>query len=100
MFVNLTPHDIVLPTGTIKPEIKAARCSEISRKIDVIDGIEIIHKDFGEVIDLPEPVDGTYYIVSMLVRSACPDRKDLLSPGDLIRDNSGQILGCKNLVCN
>lgn len=31
---------------------------------------------------------------------ACPDRLDLLSPGDLVRDEKGVIVGCTNFVMN
>jgi len=47
--------------------------------------------------DQPE---STMYIVSALVRLALPGRDDLASPGELIRDDKGQPIGCKGLVIN
>lgn len=40
---------------------------------------------------------GTYYIVSQLVKSALPERKDLLVPAEVVRDEKGNIVGCKSL---
>ena len=39
-------------------------------------------------------------IVSAMVRQALPDRKDLASPGDLVRDENGAVIGCGNLIIN
>jgi len=118
-FVNLTPHAIkVCATQTVNtatsgvqniidvpekvfpPSGVVARCSELSTPAFIVDDVDIIRKVFGAVTGLPEPEPGTWFIVSMLVRAACPNRTDLLSPGDLVRDAAGQIIGCKNLVCN
>jgi hypothetical protein len=100
MIINLTPHAINLPGKTIEPSGQLARCKEISRVVGNFDGIELIQRSYGEVEDLPEPQAGTLYIVSMLVRQALPDRRDLASPGDLERNETGQITGAKNLVIN
>ena len=39
----------------------------------------------------------TFYIVSQLVKSALPNRSDLLVPAEMVRDEKGAILGCKSL---
>ena len=52
---------------------------------------------FGEPEGLPEFEEGTYYIVSQLVKSALPNRTDLLVPAEVARDSSGNILGCRSL---
>lgn len=39
----------------------------------------------------------TYYIVSQIVKSALPTRKDLLVPAEVVRDENGNIVGCKSL---
>ena len=46
------------------------------------------------VVNLPPQAPNTYLIVSLMVRQACPDREDLLSPGAAIRDEKGAIVGC------
>ena len=52
----------------------------------------------GESIGLPLFQEGILYIVSPLIKSALPDRVDLLDPEDLdsnwILDERGQLVGC------
>lgn len=100
MFVNLTPHAIHLPNLTIEPSGTVARCQEKTVVVGSFDGVELTTKEYGEVQDLPAPKDGTMYIVSFIVRAACPERKDIASPGDLLRDDKGAIVGAKNLAVN
>jgi hypothetical protein len=38
----------------------------------------------------------TYYLVSQLVKSALPSRKDLLVPAEIVRDKDGNIIGCRS----
>lgn len=42
-------------------------------------------------------VPAIYYIVSQLVKSALPDREDLLVPAEVVRDEQGHIIGCRSL---
>lgn len=100
MFINLTPHAIHLPNQTIEPSGQIARCTEVSESVGEIDGIEIITRVYGEVTGLPDTNSENDYIVSAMVRLALPLRYDILSPGDLIRDDKGQIVGARNLVQN
>ena len=62
--------------------------------------IPISSSSYGEVVDLPAPQVGVYYIVSRLVMSACPNRQDLLVPNDLVRDEAGRVIGCRSLANN
>ncbi len=98
--INLTPHEIVLPDRTLPPDGRLPRCSEITSLVGTFEGIDLIVRSYGEVDHIPEPEEGILYIVSMLVRLALPGRKDLASPGDLVRDKQGKIIGGKNLVVN
>ena len=103
-FVNLTPHVInvigeggttVIPTaGTV------ARVSVNYTTLRVEGGAEMLRPEFGEVLDLPEPQEGVIYIVSGMVRSAVPDRLDVVSPGPLVRDEQGRPIGCEGLATN
>lgn len=103
--VNLTPHtiNIVLGNGTfdVPASGTVARCSQSETVLGtvVVDGIEIpiTGQSFGEVVDLPAPKDGVFYIVSRLVASACPSRSDLLIPGPMVRDDDGKVIGCRGL---
>lgn len=94
--VGVTVPDMVLEQYIGEP----IRVSCESKKVDTIEGIDIYENVYGEVTGLPEYQEGTYYVVSAMVRQALPGRKDLLSPGQLIRNEQGQPIGCLGLVRN
>lgn len=56
---------------------------------------------FGEVENLPAPVEGVYYIVSAMVFSAI-SRKDVVAPAtghtECIRNEKGQIVSVPGFV--
>ena len=99
MIRNLTPHEIKILNKEI-PSSGIARVSQILTFADTFDGVDLMIAQYENVVDLPDPQDNTLFIVSAMVRNACADRFDLASPGDLIRDDSGNIIGCKNLIIN
>jgi hypothetical protein len=99
---NLTPHDINIKVGenflTIEPESIIPRCSQETVDIGFLpNGIKLTSTKFGEVQNLPPQVEGTFLIVSRLVKSALPERKDLLVPECLIRNEQNHIIGCESL---
>lgn len=104
--VNLTPHDVNIQNldGTFQAVWRdgtVARVEMISSQIQrypLACAQTTVVK--SKVIGLPEPVFGVVWIVSAMVREACPERKDLASPGELIRDEKGNPIGCKGLVFN
>ena len=97
-FVNLTPHDItIVGYGTIPKSGIVVRVSTTSTVVESFEGVDIMSTTFGDIENLPSPVNGTRYIVSRIVKGACPSRSDCLVPGDLVRDPSGVILGCRGL---
>lgn len=82
-FINLTPHDIKLNDGTIYPASgKVARVESVFSNFCC----SISKVFYGEIENLPEPEDGTYYIVSAMVLAAnnsqprCRRRGDLVAP--------------------
>ena len=102
---NLTPHNVVIvineATKIVIPSDGIARVTEtksIAPSIDV-DGVivETFVSAFGEVENLPPQEEGVMVIVSALVASAAKGRDDLLVPGELVRDDGGNIVGCKSL---
>jgi hypothetical protein len=97
MIANLTPHPINLPGLTIPASGQIARVSVSLAPAGGIDGVPLVRGIYGAVYGLPDAVPGTIYIVSAMVRAACPDRQDLASPADLVRDASGAIVGCRAL---
>lgn len=100
--INKTPHEVkvvneegetlkVFPSdGTIRLSMKTVEVGEVG-------GIRLTKTQYGEPEGLPEEVDGVYYIVSAMIKAACPDRKDLLVPAEQVRDEAGRIVGCKSL---
>ena len=105
--VNLTPHPIriigVDGEITIPPSGQVARVSvkqEETGKI-VVDGVEIVIRrtKYGEVVGVPEPEEGTYYIASQVVLAAT-DRQDVVAPDttNAVRDENGQIVGVPGLI--
>lgn len=114
--INLTPHALTLraPDGTdnvIPPSGTVARVSNTpgSPTGDQVGGVPVVSADTtGEVTGLPEPVEGTVFIVSGFVGSALAGsgRDDVLVPGTgpkdgAIRNERGHIVAvtCLKEVC-
>lgn len=96
-FVNLTQHnltivfengdDLVLPASG-----EVARVTFSTQQVDEIDGIPIFKTVYEpEVVGLPEPEDGTIFVVSSLAAQTVK-RPDVLAPTKLIRDDDGQVI--------
>ena len=101
--VNGTPHalNIVQSNGTtltVDPSGIVPRCSSTEELVGTIGLIEITHQVLGPVEGLPEEIPGVYFVVSRLVASKEASRKDLLVPGQGIRDDKGRIIACKGLT--
>lgn len=106
--VNLTPHTIhvydaegetriaTFPSaGVARVETKHSLAG-MSGELQIPQFVTV----YGAVEGLPEPQEGIMFVVSLLVRQALPDRMDLASPGELIRDEEGLPIGCKGLSVN
>jgi len=116
--LNLTSHDVniklsdeyedkflrIPPTGTV------ARCNTDFDDVDnitiekVVDGffqgikLPIRERHFLQPYDLPEPKEGTYFIVSRIVAEACANvRDDLLIVDGTIKEGR-EIIGCEGLA--
>ena len=101
VLVNCTPHPLNIvqrdgKTLTIESSGIVPRCSSTETIDQVIGLIEVSKQKLGDVEGLPEEIPGTYFIVSRLVASAS-NRRDLLVPGQGIRDDEGRIIACKGL---
>lgn len=94
MFKNYTPHSIQLVTESDTQNIPSQGIARVSELVQ--DGPHPLIKTvvFGSVTGLPEPQNGVWLIVSALVKSACPERMDLVSPHGMVRDSDGKIIGC------
>ena len=102
--INLTPHALVVLAGEQRAEIQpsgnVARVAVTRVQCGEVAGLPVYHSQYGSIVGLPEPQDGVAFVVSALVRLACPNRLDVFSPGELVRDASGQPIGCKGLEGN
>lgn len=101
--MNCTPHTInfVNDAGevirAIEPSGILPRVSSSTNLVGDIDGIPDEETVYGEVTDLPEKQDGVILIVSVMVASRLPNRDDLRVPGRQVRNDRGQVIGCKSL---
>jgi len=104
MVINKTPHavNIVGPNGQV---VRTYEKSDSQIRLAVItirgnnlpDGTPTSKTEFGDPEGLPDFEQGTFYIVSQMVQTALPERKDLLVPAEIVRDEKGNIVGCKSL---
>lgn len=110
IYRNLTPHALYVKALdgtyiTIAPDERgAARViyDRLSPEQCRIGGHEVAVVVAGaprEIIGLPEPEEGVVLIVAKAVSDAAPAwRGDLISPGRLIRDEDGTVIGCDGLT--
>lgn len=98
-FINATPHDItiILADGSARTFPKSGSIARVAQSValmETVDGIGISTVVFGAVTGLPDAASGVRIIVSALVKSAAL-RSDLVSPGELVRDGAGVVIGAK-----
>ena len=103
---NLTPHEVVchvndsvtltFPKQELFARVKTTTV-EAEPLLDLASSFELpmFQTIYGEVENLPETEENTYFIVSRMVKSAANNRADLLIPSGLVRDEKGNIIGCK-----
>ena len=101
--VNLTPHEINIEgTETLPPSGVVARVEERSQSRGYLDEdycVQIVAKSYGDIINLPSPVEGTIYVTSAIVAQVAWKKRrwDVFCPGDPLRDEEGHIVGCRAL---
>ena len=122
MFVNMTPHVLNVLTGngnknvsdrstlTLPPSGQSVRVAQSFKPVGVMNDVTLYQAAYGavETIDnatkevmggLPEMVEGTVYVVSGQALEAVKalGRVDFAAPGELVRDDNGQPVGCNGL---
>lgn len=105
--INLTPHPVnIYRDGelvvTYEPSGTIARVGFVSNEVGDINGVPVSVTGFGPTTDLPSQEEDTIFIVSLLVRQANPDRKDLVNPDGPIysEENPRQVIGCRGFSIN
>ncbi|MFY1673956.1 hypothetical protein ACN27G_29055 [Plantactinospora sp. WMMB334] len=120
MIVNLTPHPLniypydtpdhicsgdVLPIRVLPPSVQhqpARLGSQVIGEERIDDAIPVMRVAFGpgngRFSDLPDPVPGTWYVVSLVVGFAAAHRDDLLVLHQYVRDMDGRIIGSRALA--
>jgi len=88
------------PVGTVaRAQQRDERVGELK-----INGCEVplIKTVFGETIDLPSPVEGTMYVVSIITAQAAKasgrSTGDLLITSDPVRDEKGKFIGVRKFA--
>lgn len=99
---NFTPHPIFIcnNAGEVTREIQSeglVRLKAVTVPTGEIDGVPVSRTEFGQPEGLPEFQEGVFIVVSQLVKTALPSRSDLLVPAEVVRDEKGNIIGCKSL---
>ena len=107
--VNLTPHAVVIFNAqneivlTIPPSDQMARCAAVREVLDEVElannlRVPITQITLGALADLPEPQEGTIFIVSLNAAKAAKlagRMDDIVVPDDTVRDPTGRIIGCR-----
>lgn len=109
-YINLTPHALYVKALdgeyiTILPDAEGpARViyDHLPPEQVTIGGSEVAVAVAGpvrEIVGLPEPEEDVILIVAKAVSDAAPaGRGDLMSPGRLLRDEDGNVVGCDGLT--
>lgn len=107
--INLVPHPITYSAIidgrpqmiTLPPEPAACRVQTESHDLGMLGHLPIQKQTFGEIHNLPDPIDGVVYVVSGIVLAALKaegsTRHDIIAPATGPRDNpmrnaDGQVL--------
>ena len=103
MIKNFTPHPINILDAdnkeimVITPEGVSIRLKSTTERWRSYNGVPLTKTIFGKPEGLPDREENVLLVVSQLVKSALPDRADLVVPAEVVRDAKGQIIGCRSL---
>jgi hypothetical protein len=106
--INLTPHTVNVvsedgATIATYPCEGTARIAQVNMPTGEIDGIPTCKVTYGEAKGLPAPEEGKAYIVSYITIAMIKERgtrtvDDLYYPTEMVRDDIGNIIGCRYLA--
>ncbi|WP_277670992.1 hypothetical protein [Saccharomonospora viridis] len=114
--INLTPHPVRiygedtpdqvedLDDGvvlTLEPSGQFARLGESVTGEDTVvteeAEIPVSLVSYAEIEGLPEPQEGTVFVVPLMTALAAARRDDLLVPYEQVRNKEGTVVGCRRL---
>lgn len=100
--INLTPHPVNIFLDGADDPITIAPADAPTPRVTTTATVVapgFVTTVMGDVTDLPDKVPGKLLIVGALIRTACPDRDDLIgpdtSPTGAVRDAAGMIIGAR-----
>lgn len=101
--VNLTPHAINIVSEEDDINLTIPASGVVARVASTVTKLDkgFFTTAYGDVEGLPEPVEGTVYVVSGLVLSALAgSREDVYAPATTLaaRNEAGQIVSVPGLV--
>lgn len=104
LLLNLCPHPVNVVRGdgtviSIPFSGQVARVNITRVQAGNVDGM-VISTPHLQTIGLNDPKPGILLIVSQQVRLAHPNRADLISPAELIRNKQGTVIGCRSFDAN
>lgn len=109
--VNLTQHAVNLlvdgaaldiPPSGVEAKIITRSVARTPLQVEGLGvALPVVASEFGELENLPPPVEGTVYIAGLVVAQAAAKlgRTDVFSP-DVLRNERGQVIGAKGLVAH
>lgn len=103
--INLCPHDVHVynENGQLvkcyEQSGQVARVAFTKYTVDYVDGFPVEVRRGKKVVNLPEPEEGTIYIVSEVTLNECRDRMDLIAPGRKYKVY-GKTVGCTTFMSN
>lgn len=97
---SYAPIAVIPPAGDLPPARLGAEWLGRAAGGLTVDGtnipVDIIKHTTSTV--LPEKCDGIWFLVSLVVALANPNRADLVVPNEAVRDLTGSVLGCRTLA--
>jgi hypothetical protein len=104
-FVNLTYHPISLmgrdgKIRVIEPSGQIARVQFTPVVIDIVDEVPVIKIEYGEVVGLPAPQEGVYYITSATIKNAVGDTRPDVVAGYSVERVDGKPSYAKGVRVN
>ncbi|MDR1078690.1 MAG: hypothetical protein LBL55_08555, partial [Propionibacteriaceae bacterium] len=89
-----------LPAGTAMARVEEtlSQAPPLVALSQATDPLPVVEVESGlSVTGLPSPRSGVALVVSRITAFACPERRDLFFPYGEVRDDQGQIVGCRAL---